>query len=72
MSENIDPQLNILIYINDELGEDVQDLFSDIELIGEIENQYARERGTMVYLCKNPKENFREFWRERVLMVRNN
>lgn len=72
VSENIDPQLTMLIYINDELGEDVQDLFSDIELIGEIENQYARERGTMVYLCKNPKENFREFWRGRVLMVRNN
>lgn len=72
VSENIDPQLNILIYINDELGEDVQDLFSDIELIGKVENQYARERGAMVYLCKNPKANFAGFWKERVLMVRNN
>lgn len=58
-----------LIYINDELGPDVDSLFADIRLIGSIEHPYARERGTRVYLCQSPRADVGAFWRERVAMV---
>ena len=67
--KDLSPEINTLIYINDELGSDVHDLFSDIELIGEVKHPHARERGTRVYLCKKPKSSFADFWLERVVMV---
>lgn len=60
---------NTLIYVNDELGEDVQALFADIKVIGKIENPYAREYGTTVYLCQKPRQNFSELWKRRVQEV---
>lgn len=57
---------NTLIYINDELGEDVQILLSDIQLIGSISNPLAREYGTSVWLCRRPRSPFPAFWAERV------
>jgi hypothetical protein len=51
-----------LIYINDELGEDVAELFQDIRLVGAISNPYARERGTSVFLCRRPNQPLGEFW----------
>jgi hypothetical protein len=43
------------IYVNDELGEDIPTYFADIREIGRIQNPYAREFGTRVYLCRQPK-----------------
>ncbi|RYU96730.1 glycosyltransferase family 39 protein [Emticicia agri] len=54
------------IYINDELGEDVNKLFADIKLVGKISNPLAREYGTQVYLCQKPRTSFSEFWYKRV------
>lgn len=59
----------VLIYINDELGEDVARMFGDIQLIGAIANPHARERGTSVYLCQQPLQPFAPFWAERVVEV---
>ncbi|HFA48030.1 MAG TPA: glycosyltransferase family 39 protein [Bacteroidetes bacterium] len=67
--DEIAPDKKSFIYINDELGGDVEELFSDIELIGEVEHPYARERGTKVYLCRQPK-GFRRFWKERAAAVK--
>lgn len=53
-----------VIYINDELGEDVKELFSDIIEVGRITNPYAREYGTRVYLCSKPLRSFNEFYYE--------
>lgn len=58
-----------LIYINDEPGEDVSALFESVELIGSITNKNAREFGTSVYLYRNPKTSFNKFWKERLLML---
>ncbi len=58
-----------LIYVNDELGEDVQQLFESAELIGSIQDEQARELGTMVYLMRQPRESFGLFWESRYLMV---
>lgn len=59
-----------LIYVNDELGEDIQNLFEDIQLIGQVEHPFAREKGTQVYLCQNPRTSFADFWSQRVRAVK--
>lgn len=53
------------IYINHDVG-DISHLFNSYPEIGRVENEYFRESGVMVLLCTNPKENFREFYREKV------
>ncbi len=59
-----------LIYINDDLGRDVHNLFADIRPIGSITDSLAREFGTTVYLCRQPRQDLDQFWRERVKIVR--
>ncbi|HEV7349813.1 glycosyltransferase family 39 protein [Telluribacter sp.] len=54
------------IYVNDELGEDIPQLFAEVKEIGRIANPYARERGTRVYLCRKPRLNMNEFLRGRI------
>jgi hypothetical protein len=54
------------IYINDELGEDVNKLFRKITKIGSITNPDAREYGTQVYLCEESVMSFNVFWAERL------
>ena len=59
-----------MVYINNELGEDIQALFSDIQIIGSVQDTFAREFGTSVYLCRKPKSDFRAFWTQWVKEVR--
>ncbi len=65
-----DPDIKSFIYINGELGEDIQRLFNKITLIGKISNPDAREFGTAVYLCEYPKTSFNEFWTNRLKDLR--
>ncbi len=55
-----------VVYINDEMGEDVDTLFRNIRVVGGITNPLAREFGTKVWLCTDPKYDFNAFWKERV------
>ncbi|PLK43389.1 glycosyltransferase family 39 protein [Emticicia sp. TH156] len=64
--QSIPPTTDAFIYINDELGEDISHLFTDIKLVGKISNPLAREYGTQVYLCRKPKTSFSQFWNKRV------
>ncbi len=59
-----------LIYINDELGDDVQAIFADIRPMGSVRDSFAREVGTTVYLCQDPRRSFADFWAERVREIR--
>ena len=61
----------MLIYVNDELGEDIQQLFADIALAGKVDNAYFRENGLQVYLCRNPRPEFAAFYREKVRRLKN-
>lgn len=61
---------DLLFYINDELGEDVDSLFAQCDSIGSVTDKYAREYGTTVYLCRSPKYNFNKYWTDRVWWVR--
>ena len=67
--ERIDPSISDFIYVNDQMGEDVQHLFNKITVIGAVENQYAREQGTTVWLCQEPRTPFNEFWEDRLQQV---
>jgi hypothetical protein len=62
-------EIQSAVYINHDLGEDIQALFSDIRKIGEISNPLAREQGTTVYLCQRPVSSFNAFYRKRILQI---
>lgn len=51
-----------LIYINDELGDDIKELFGEIMEVGRLSDPLAREYGVRVFLCKKPKQSFNQFW----------
>jgi hypothetical protein len=57
-------EITSVIYINDEMGSDVDSLFRDIQKIGSISNPLAREYGTSVWLCRDPVASFNSFWRK--------
>lgn len=63
--------LRTLIYVNDELGEDLLPHFANIELAGQVNNRYFRENGVQVYLCRNPRDGLAEFYRSRVASQKN-
>lgn len=62
--EKFDPDIEHFIYINDELGDDINDFFEKVEIVGSISNEHAREFGTTVYLCSRPKSSFNLMWQE--------
>lgn len=64
-----DREITTLIYINDKPGDDVKALFADIQKIGQIDNPLAREYGVGVYLCRNPRSSFNQFWEETVKKI---
>lgn len=68
--DSIAKQKDCFIYVNNELGDDVDSLFTHIIPVGSITNPLAREFGTTVYLCRNPRGDFRSFWEGRVKEVK--
>lgn len=70
--ERFDHEVKTIIYINGEPGDDVKNLFADIQKIGQIDNPLAREYGVGVYLCQNPRSSFNQFWEETVKKIAGN
>ena len=66
----IDTNIQHFIYVNNELGDDIRRLFSDIHLIGQVDDPYARTRSTSVFLCQKPRSSFAKFWDERVAQIK--
>ncbi|WP_373512647.1 ArnT family glycosyltransferase [Persicitalea sp.] len=62
----LDHEIQEFIYVNDELGEDLQRGFADIKEIGRIQNVHAREYGTRVYLCRKPRGDLMAFLKGRI------
>jgi len=58
-------RLTTLIYINDET-EDVSFYFGEVKEVGRLTNPYAREGGMPVFLCRQPRNNFEQFYRDKV------
>jgi hypothetical protein len=63
--KKFDPDITSMVYINDEMGEDVKQIFRKITKIGSVSNRDAREFGTEVYLCEDPVDSFNKFWQLR-------
>jgi hypothetical protein len=64
--QGFDPDIKSMIYINDQPGEDVRQIFGKITKVGSISDPDAREFGTAVYLCEDPVSSFNEFWKPRI------
>jgi hypothetical protein len=64
-------QITSFIYINSTLGKDVRGLFGECKEIGKISNPLAREYGTGVWLCTQPRVDFNKFWEQRVSQIKN-
>jgi hypothetical protein len=62
-------EIKTLIYINDEIGSDLSNLFTECHEIGKIRNPLAREFGTGVWLCSNPRSSINVMWRHRVTQI---
>lgn len=52
-----------LIYIDDET-EDVSKIFREVIKVGEITEPLAREYGLSVYVCKNPRFDYSDLWKQ--------
>jgi hypothetical protein len=64
--KTFDHEITQFIYINNELGKDIEALFQDIQEVGRVSNPLAREFGTRVYLCRKPLSSFNKFWESRI------
>ncbi len=62
--------ITTVIYVNDEV-EEISYFFADVRQVGAITNQYARESGLPVFLCRHPRNGFSEFYREKVRELKN-
>ena len=69
--DSIPTSVTHLIYINDEMGDDVKDAFGQIKIVGKISNSHAREAGTTVYLCSSPRASVNALWQQALEHVRN-
>jgi hypothetical protein len=63
---DFDEEITSLVYINDELGDDVKALFAETEIMGSVTDPDAREYRTSVWLCKKPVQSFNALWKERL------
>jgi hypothetical protein len=57
------------IYINNEVG-DMDDFFKNYPEIGHVNNEYFRENGIIVLLCTNPKNQWKDFYAQKVLRLK--
>lgn len=65
-------EIETLIYINHEPGEDIYYHFAEVEVVGRMTNPYARESGLPVFLCRYPRNDFAGFYRNKVKMLKDN
>jgi 4-amino-4-deoxy-L-arabinose transferase-like glycosyltransferase len=60
LPDRLSPDFQTLIYINDELGDDMPDFFEHIEKIWELDMPISRQHGDQIYLCFGPTPAFFE------------
>jgi hypothetical protein len=70
LPDSISSDWDLFFYVNNELGYDIDSLFTSVDSLGSITNPFAREYGTTVYLCRSPHPGFGQFLEERVREVR--
>lgn len=55
-----------LIYVNHELGEDVEQTYDSCRLVGQVDNPYFRENGLKVFYCSGPSDTLYAYYAKRV------
>lgn len=60
LPDSLPANFKTLIYINDELGDDMPGFFQNIEKVWELDMPLSRQHGDQIYLCQNPKPAFFE------------
>jgi len=60
------PDISSVVYIDDEVDEDIHRIFGKLTKVGSVSNPLSSEYGTSVWLLEEPLENFNYFWIERV------
>lgn len=60
LPDSLPAHFKTLIYVNDELGEDMPGFFEKIELVGRVDMPLSRQHGTLLYRCENPTPAFFE------------
>ncbi|AFM04306.1 hypothetical protein Fleli_1916 [Bernardetia litoralis DSM 6794] len=53
-----------VIYINNDLNENIKQNFKKQTLIGQTTDKYAKEKGTQVWLLENPTKKFEEWYEQ--------
>ena len=59
------PGLKAMIYVNDDTSE-ISRFSEDVTLYGRLTTPYAREKGIPVFVCKNPRNGFLDFYKLKV------
>ena len=67
--DSISSDVHYFIYVNDELGADVESAFNQVKIIGTVSNPHAREYGTSVFLCSQPRAPLNILWQQAVERV---
>ena len=65
--KKFDPDIEYLVYINWDMGDDVGESFRDIQIIGSVSDPHAREYGSTIYLCSAPIRSFNGLWKEALI-----
>ncbi len=60
LPDSIHPNFQTLIYVNDELGDDMPGFFEKLEETGRLDMPLSRQNGVLVYLCRHPTPAFFE------------
>jgi hypothetical protein len=60
LPDSIATNFQTLIYVNDELGDDMPGYFRKIEEVGRIDMPLSRQHGVLIFLCEQPTPAFFE------------
>lgn len=58
LPDSLPSNFQTLVYINDELGDDMHGFFKEIEKVWELDMPLSRQHGDQIYLCKYPTAAF--------------
>ena len=71
LPDSLPTDFQTLIYVNDELGDDMSGFFQEIEKVWELDMPLSRQHGDQIYLCKNPTPVFFERINTAIKQARN-
>jgi 4-amino-4-deoxy-L-arabinose transferase-like glycosyltransferase len=71
LPDSLPANFKTLIYINDELGDDMPGFFEKIEKVWELDMPLSRQHGDQIYRCENPTPAFFERIGAAIRMARN-